>query len=128
MPLFALSNAGIVLQGEPLSELLTDSITIGIIAGLIGGKFLGVVVFTWIAVRLRIVDLPQYATWVHIIGAGFLAGVGFTMSLFITTLAFEDPHLIADAKVGILAGSLIAGLVGYFVLRSRPPIREPLEP
>ena len=125
MPLFALSNAGIVLQGEAIADLFSGSITIGIIAGLVAGKFLGVVAFSWIAVKLRVTELPVNSTWVHLIGIGFLAGVGFTMSLFITTLAFEDPYLVADAKVGILAGSLVAGLLGYFVLRSRKPIPEP---
>lgn len=120
MPLFALSNAGIVLQGEVLGDLLTDSITVGVIAGLVGGKFLGVVLFSWVAIKLKVAELPVNSTWTHVMGVGFMAGVGFTMSLFITTLAFEDKHLIADAKVGILMASLIAGLVGYAILRTRP--------
>jgi len=89
MPLCALSHAGIVRQGELLTDLLTETITIGVIAGLVGGKFIGVVAFTWVAVKLKVAELPSNSTWAHVRGVVFLAGVCFTISLVIASLAFK---------------------------------------
>ncbi len=117
MPLFALANAGVRLEGD-LTATLTQPITIGIILGLVIGKPLGITLFSWLAVRLGLADKPNDITWLHIHGASWLAGIGFTMSLFIAGLAFGDGALLPIAKTGILVASLIAGLVGYVFLRT----------
>jgi NhaA family Na+:H+ antiporter len=116
MPLFALANAG-VSPGGDLSEALTHPVALGIIAGLVVGKPLGVTLFTWLAVRIGVTGLPAGVTWRQVHGAGWLAGIGFTMSLFIANLAFGDTRLLSMAKVGILTASLIAGMVGWVILR-----------
>lgn len=117
MPLFALANAGITLTSESLS-LLSSDITIGVFLGLVLGKVIGVVGFVTILVRLGWAELPGDFTRRHLLGAGFLAGIGFTMSLFISNLALENKIYIEAAKMGILLASLVAGLVGYFILKS----------
>ena len=91
--------------------------TLGIVVGLLVGKFLGVVGFAWIAVRLQLASLSTQLTWPHIVGIGLLAGIGFTVSLFITGLAFDDADTVSNAKVGILVASILAGLAGYTFLR-----------
>jgi NhaA family Na+:H+ antiporter len=78
-----------------------------------------VMLFSWIVVRAGIAGLPEGVTWRQIYGAGWLAGVGFTMSLFVTGLAFSDPDLVSEAKMGILAASLVSGIVGYLLLRGK---------
>jgi len=124
LPLFALFNAGVYLGGDALSRV-TDPIGLGIFAGLFLGKQIGVVGFSWIAIKSGLADLPDGVNWNQIWGASCLAGVGFTMSLFITELAFDDPALIATAKLGILEASLIAGVLGYWILnRSLPKIAQ----
>jgi NhaA family Na+:H+ antiporter len=120
LPLFALFNAGVYLGGDALSRV-TDPIGIGIFCGLFFGKQIGVVGFSWIAIKSGLADLPDGVNWNQIWGASCLAGVGFTMSLFITELAFEDPTLIATAKLGILEASLIAGVLGYWILGKSLP-------
>jgi len=117
IPLFAISNAGVEIGSNFLEDLL-NPITIGIVVGLIGGKFIGVVFFTWLLVKTKIAPLPQNTTWQHIMGLAFLAGVGFTMSLFITNLAFDDLQMIDQAKYGILLASLISGTAGVLILRN----------
>ena len=115
MPLFALANAGVPLDG--LSKLGSGSgVFIGIIAGLVLGKQIGIMFFTWLAVKLKLGVLPADLDWKLIYGLSCLAGVGFTMSFFIGNLAFEDPAVIIQSKLGILAGSLIAGVMGWGVL------------
>jgi NhaA family Na+:H+ antiporter len=116
MPLFALANAGVPLQ-EDFFTALMNNVGLGIIGGLFIGKQLGIFIFTWLAVKLNIASLPSRVTWKQIYGAGILAGIGFTMSLFITNLAFTAEELSNIAKVGILAASLISGITGYFVLK-----------
>lgn len=129
MPLFALANAGVVLHGEKIGEMFTNTVTLGVLAGLTVGKFAGVVGFCWLATKLHIATLPMDINWRQIAGVGFLAGIGFTMSLFVTTLAFTDAELVDSAKLGIFAASIISGVVGYLVLRrSSGAIRAPLEP
>jgi NhaA family Na+:H+ antiporter len=117
MPLFALANAGIVFHAGVLKDIFSNGISLGILLGLVVGKFLGVVIFSWVMVKLRLSSLPMGMNWSHLIGVGFLAGVGFTMSLFITTLAFRTPQFVMDAKVGIFAASIISGVIGYLVLK-----------
>ena len=118
MPLFAFSNSGITLGGDVLSSGIVDNVGIGIILGLVIGKFVGIVGMTWLMTRLRLAELPAELSWSHICGAGLLAGIGFTMSLFVANLAFENPDLIARAKIGIFAGSIISGVAGYFYLKA----------
>jgi len=115
LPLFAFFNAGVVLDAEAM-RMPPDRITIGIILGLFLGKQIGVTLFSWLAIRTGLADMPEGVTWAQIWGASCLAGVGFTMSLFVSELAFNDPAMISEAKIGILAGSLISGVVGYVVL------------
>lgn len=117
MPIFALANAGVTLESN-FSELLGQPISLGVIAGLVIGKQIGVTLFAWLAVRSKLADLPSGVTWRQIYGAGWLAGIGFTMSLFIAGLAFGDTPALALAKFGILIASLIAGIAGWLILRS----------
>ena len=120
LPLFALANAGVVIGGD-LMAVLANPLALGIIVGLVIGKPLGISFFSWLAVKSGHGALPEGVTWGQIAGVGCLAGIGFTMSLFITDLAFDNEMLIATAKVGILAASLVSGVVGYILLsRSLP--------
>jgi NhaA family Na+:H+ antiporter len=120
LPLFALFNAGVYLGGDALGQT-TDPIAVGIILGLVLGKQIGVVGFSWLSIKSGLADLPDGVSWPHIWGASCLAGVGFTMSLFIAELAFDDPIQIGKAKLGILEASLVAGALGYWILsRSLP--------
>lgn len=116
LPVFALANTGIIIGSSWATELTTTN-SLGILLGLFVGKVIGVSVFSFIAVKLKIGRLPLDLRWSHIIGAGFLAGIGFTMSIFITNLAFKtNPELINSSKMAILGASLIAGIVGYIWL------------
>jgi len=115
LPLFALANTAIPIGGNFL-QTLTTPYSIGIAAGLIIGKPLGVLTAGFIAVRTRICHLPKSAGWRHMTGVGFLAGIGFTMSIFITLLAFHDAEVMIGAKLAILLSSLMAGVLGYFLL------------
>ncbi|RAJ31921.1 Na+/H+ antiporter NhaA [Pedobacter cryoconitis] len=117
MPLFALANAGIIIGADFFSALV-NPVSIGVISGLIIGKFVGVLLFTWLMVKTGLAQLPDQANWKHITGVALLAGVGFTMSLFISNLAFEQPEFIEQAKYGILIASLIAGILGITLLKS----------
>lgn len=120
MPLFALANAGVSLAGD-LTKVLTESVTLGVLLGLVIGKPVGVTFASWLAVRTGLASLPENVTWKHVHGAGWLAGIGFTMSLFMTSLAFsEDAHL-TDAKIGILLASVCAGAIGSLLLMRLPP-------
>jgi Na+:H+ antiporter, NhaA family len=116
MPLFALANAGIII-GADFFSLLSNPVSIGVSLGLVIGKFIGVLLFTWILVKSGIGTLPQGATWKHIMGVALLAGIGFTMSLFVSALAFTDAQRIEQAKAGILVASLVAGILGITVLK-----------
>ncbi|MFO7720823.1 MAG: Na+/H+ antiporter NhaA [Gillisia sp.] len=115
LPLFAFANAGVTLTSESFA-FLQSPVTIGVVSGLILGKFLGVVLFTRIMVFLKISQLPKGVTWKHVYGIGILAGIGFTMSFFITELAFTAEDFQVQAKMGILLASLLAGVIGYFYL------------
>jgi Na+:H+ antiporter, NhaA family len=116
MPIFALANAGVRLE-KSLTDAFSDSITLGIIFGLGLGKPVGIFLFAWLAVKLKLADLPSSSNWRWVLGAGFLGGIGFTMSIFIAGLAFKgEASFQADAKIGILAGSLISAALGMILL------------
>jgi NhaA family Na+:H+ antiporter len=116
MPLFALANAGVVLDENFVATLL-NPVSLGVMAGLLLGKQFGIALFAWLAVKSGISELPGGITWRHIYGAGWLGGIGFTMSLFISDLAFTNSPLLDVAKLGILAASLVAGVGGWIILR-----------
>lgn len=115
LPVFALANAGVPL-GSGLLTSLTHPVALGVTFGLVIGKQLGIVLSVWLMVKSNIAQKPTGVTWRQIYGVGWLAGIGFTMSLFIASLAFEDSVLLATAKVGILLASLVSGIVGWLVL------------
>ncbi len=116
VPIFALANAGVSI-GDNVEEALTSSLSLGIVAGLVLGKQIGITLVAWIMVRAGFSSLPDGVGWRHIYGAACLAGIGFTMSLFIADLAFIDEHRLALAKIGILAASIVAGIIGFILLR-----------
>jgi len=118
MPLFALSNTNITFEPEMIGGL-TTTLGLGIILGLLIGKPLGIFTFSWVAVKLGVGQVPEKASWKHILGLGMLGGIGFTMSVFIALLSFPNAELIlAEAKFSILAGSILSGILGYFWLSS----------
>lgn len=122
LPLFAFANSGVSLQGVTLATLL-DKAPAGIAVGLVAGKLVGIFGASWIAIRLGVARLPEGVGWTHMLGAALLCGIGFTMSLFIATLAFqgEAAELALASRLGILSGSAIAGVAAYLVLRFAPP-------
>ena len=122
VPLFALANAGVPISFGALGDAATSPIAHGVVLGLVVGKLLGVTAFTWLAVRVGIGVLPPGVTWRGILGVGALAGIGFTVSVFVTGLAFDDPVLQDLAKIAILAASTVAALLGTVILRRRPAV------
>ena len=121
IPIFALANAGVEISFDSLSEAARSPVTHGVLVGLVVGKLAGVSLFTWVGVRLGLFRLPSGATWSHIVGLGALAGIGFTVSLFITGLEFETGDLGDQAKMGVLAASALAAVIGALVFaRSKP--------
>lgn len=124
VPLFAFANAGVEIPWNRLSEALFHPITGGAIVGLVIGKQVGIMLFSWGVIRLGWGELPEGTNLRQIYGASWVAGIGFTMSLFIAELAFFDPEQLVAAKIGILFASLIAGGVGYFYLRAVIPARR----
>ncbi len=116
LPLFAFANAGVTIDAEAFT-FFKSPVTLGVIFGLIVGKITGIFLFTKLMVLLKICTLPKSIGWKHVFGLGFLAAIGFTMSLFITDLAYESEIYETQAKMGILSASIIAGLLGYFYLK-----------
>ncbi len=116
VPLFALSNAGVRLGGGSLGETMSSRVTLGIIGGLVVGKLVGITLGAWVGTRLKVAKLPAGVTWLQVVAVSAVAGVGFTVSLFIADLAFTDPTLLEEAKIGVLAASLIAGLLGCLLV------------
>ena len=125
LPLFALSNAGVTFSGGAARGLLTSHIAWGIVVGLVLGKPLGIVGFSKLAVKLGLAKLPSGVNWLQMTAVGVLAGIGFTVSIFISSLAFDDAAQLMDAKAAVLGASLIAGLAGYFALRHEARMPEP---
>jgi Na+:H+ antiporter, NhaA family len=122
MPVFALANAGVRMEGG-FADALAHPVSLGVILGLAAGKQAGITLFAWATVKLGLARLPEGVTWLHVYGAAWVGGIGFTMSLFIASLAFGETPLLSFAKVGILAASLVSGIGGLLILRaasSRP--------
>lgn len=121
LPIFALANAGVSFMDIDPSELFSTNVTLGVTLGLLLGKVLGIVGFTLLAVNLKIAPLPQGMNLRNLLGLGFVGAIGFTMSLFITSLAFSHEVYQTQAKVGIFAASLLGGFIGFFILRKSSP-------
>jgi NhaA family Na+:H+ antiporter len=121
IPVFALANAGVTLAGLDIIDSLLSPVSLGIIAGLFIGKQFGIFAFSFIAVKLKLASLPEGVNWKNLYGAGILAGIGFTMSLFIAGLAFNNPELLDLSKIGILTGSLLSGIFGFVFLKTSAP-------
>lgn len=122
LPVFAFSNAGVNFTGVG-SEQLFHSVPLGIALGLLIGKQIGVFGFCWLAIKFKLTQLPNDMSWTTLYGTAALCGIGFTMSLFVGSLAFEDTssNLLFDERLGILLGSLVSGVIGYLVLRKSLP-------
>ncbi len=128
VPIFALANAGVDFRGVALGKAITHPVALGVAIGLIVGKTIGISLFSFGAVKLGFAKLPRNTGWSHVVGVAAVAGIGFTVALFVTALAF-DPGALADrAKTGIFVGSIIAGLLGTAFLRTRKPIPDPSAP
>ncbi|MEX2422304.1 MAG: Na+/H+ antiporter NhaA, partial [Actinomycetota bacterium] len=127
VPLFALANAGLEFSSEAIRRSTSSRVTLGVLLGLVVGKVVGITAASAIAVRSGLGRLPAGSRWRHMIGVSAVAGIGFTVSLFITELAFADDRLADDAKVGIFAASALAGVLGFAILRTRshPPAGGP---
>jgi Na+:H+ antiporter, NhaA family len=117
VPVFVLANAGVSLSGPSLLAAATSPLTWGIVVGLTVGKLVGVTAGTWVALRTGLGAVPDTLRWGQLIGGAGLAGIGFTVALFVTELALDDPRLVTDAKIGILAGSTLAALIGWLIFR-----------
>lgn len=117
LPLFAFANAGIILSAQAFNNSTSLSVMAGIILGLVAGKMLGIVGASWLIIRFGKAELPAETNWQHIIGVGFIAGIGFTVSIFITELAFSSNNLLTEsAKIGIFIASIISAFLGSFIL------------
>ena len=116
MPLFALANAGVVLSDISFNTMLTP-VPLGIVCGLFFGKQIGVFLFSFLSIKLKLAEMPSNSNWIKLYGVGILTGIGFTMSLFVGNLAFLDyPNNMDGVKIGVLVGSSLSALVGYFTL------------
>lgn len=120
MPIFALANAGVNFVEMDMASIFSNNVALGVMLGLLLGKPIGVVASVWILVKLGIGKRSASMTWRRFIGLGFLASIGFTMSMFVTSLAFTDPVLHVQAKVGIFAASILGGVIGYRLLKTEP--------
>jgi len=125
LPLFALANAGVTFSSGGWSDLLTSRITWGIVLGLVVGKPLGIIGFAAGGVRTGLAQLPHGVSWRQLTAVGMLAGIGFTVSIFISSLAFDDPIHLMDAKAAVLGASVLAGVMGFLALRKRTPAAQP---
>lgn len=119
LPVFALVNAGILLTGLDITAIFGSSVTLGIMSGLVFGKVVGVFSFVWLAIKLRIAELPSGVGMSNMFGVSWLCGIGFTMSLFIAGLAFGESWIMTNAKIGIFCASVAAGIIGYTLLRQQ---------
>jgi len=117
LPLFALANAGVSLDPETLREAVDSRVTMGTFFGLVIGAPIGILLASWMAVRSGLAVLPTGISWRQIAGVGALAGIGFSVSIFITDLAFSDSPEAAQAKIGVTAAALVASVLGWLLLR-----------
>src|SRR5690606_3837484 len=117
IPIFAFANTNITLE-DSMIQGLTSSLGLGIALGLVLGKPIGIMLIAFLCRKLKLSELPENANWRHILGVGLLAGIGFTMSIFIALLSFESETHIAEAKLAILITSLLAGVLGFIILRA----------
>ena len=124
VPLFAFANAGLRFPSVPVSEWATDPVVLGVSLGLVFGKTLGIFSATWLTVRVGLARYPTGMTRTHLLGVSMTAGVGFTVAIFVATLAFDDGEVIELAKLGIMIGSLVAAVAGYLILRVSGDGRE----
>jgi NhaA family Na+:H+ antiporter len=116
MPLFALANAGVSLEGISTNTLMAP-VPLGILCGLFFGKQIGVFLFSYLSIKLKFAEMPSNSNWIKLYGVGILTGIGFTMSLFVGNLAFmENTEHMVGVKIGVLCGSLLSAFVGYFLL------------
>lgn len=130
VPVFGLANAGVVLSGESISAALSSPVSLGVLVGLVLGKGIGVFLGAMVALATGLGTLPGRVRYGHLAGGAFLCGIGFTIALFVSELAFDDEALINEAKVGILAGSILSGVIGAVILRyfgDRLPLCSPYE-
>jgi NhaA family Na+:H+ antiporter len=121
MPVFALANAGIAVEGAVLEDPFASRVALAVALGLVVGKPVGITLFCWLAVRARLAVLPQGVSWGSLAGAGMLGGIGFTMALFITALAFEDPVLANASKAGVIVASVLSAVLGVACLARTLP-------
>lgn len=126
MPIFALANAGVQFDAEVFGNAMSMEVALAVGAGLFFGKPIGITLFAWLSVRLGFAALPTGVNWAALAGTGLLAGIGFTMALFVTNLAFADPILISGSKIGIFAGSLFSAVIGVLILQRALP-QTPVE-
>ena len=116
LPLFAMGNTGLIFRGIVFSEAVSNPVILGIIFGLVVGKPIGILLFSYLSVKTGIASLPQDVRWSHIFGGAMLGGIGFTMSLFLSELSFTDPHIIDYARIAILTGSILSAVFGMSYL------------
>ena len=116
IPIFALANAGVMLSGDTIGDAVTSPVTLGVVFGLVVGKLVGISFATFLAVKSGVASLPRAASWIDVVGLAAIAGIGFTVSLFITGLAFDDPLIADEARLGILVASTIAAVLGTLIL------------
>ncbi|MGD9933671.1 MAG: Na+/H+ antiporter NhaA [Dehalococcoidia bacterium] len=128
VPIFAIANAGVHVTGDMFEAAVQSPVTYGVMLGLMFGKPIGIFLFSWLAVRSGLAALPRGVRYIHILGAGMVGGVGFTVSLFVTELAFEDPIITDEAKLGILVGSILAAIAGCLFLLTFVKPGQELEP
>ena len=116
MPIFAFANAGVSLEGLTFTTLL-NPVPLGIVCGLFFGKQFGVLIFSYISIKFKLAEMPNKSNWMMLYGVSILTGIGFTMSLFVGNLAFvESSNYLPGVKIGVLVGSLLSTLLGYFIL------------
>ena len=127
LPLFAFANAGVALGDFTLMKLMAP-IPLGIAVSLFAGKQIGIFGASWLAIKSGLCRMPEGANWAQIYAVSIIAGIGFTMSLFIGMLAFTDPAYAADMRIGVLSGSLLSAIIGYLVLRAASPICQTIAP
>jgi len=122
LPLFALANTAIAIPFESFHVIVFSPISLGIVLGLLFGKPLGIFLLSFITLKVKMTQLPQGVTWGHLIGVGFTAGIGFTMSIFIAILSFDNVTILNISKLSVLLGSLLSAIIGLIILKKQPSV------